>query len=79
MGGDSEEIAALTIKLREAEQKAKDAEENMMQAALYGKDLLDKNIELEAQNEAAQQEKHESNLKLQVKINNKVIALVEAH
>jgi len=68
MGGDSEEIAALTIKLREAEQKAKDAEENMMQAALYGKDLLDKNIELEAQNEAAQQEKHESNLKLQAKL-----------
>jgi len=68
MGGDSEEIAALTIKLREAEQKAKDAEENMMQAALYGKDLLHKNIELEAQNEAAQQEKHESNLKLQAKL-----------
>jgi len=68
MGGDSEEIAALTIKLREAEQKAKDAEENMMQAALYGKDLLDKNIELEALNEAAQQEKHESNLKLQAKL-----------
>ena len=66
MGGDSQEIAALTIQLRDAEQKAKDAEQNMMQAALYGKDLLDKNIELEAQNEAAQQEKHESNLKLQV-------------
>jgi len=68
MGGDSEEIAALTIQLRDAEQKAKDAEQNMMQAALYGKDLLDKNIELEAQNEAAQQEKHESNLKLQAKL-----------
>jgi len=66
--GDSQEVAALTLKLRGAEQKAKDAEEMMMQAAQYGKDLLDRNIDLEAQNEAAQQEKHESNLKLQAKL-----------
>ena len=66
MGIDSEDIAALEIKLRDAEQRARDAEEMMMQAAQYGKGLLDKNIELDAQCEAAQQEKYESNLKLQV-------------
>ena len=66
MSMDSDEVAALMIKLKDAEQKAKDSEEMMMQAAQFGKDLLDRNIELEAQNEAAQQEKHEGNLKLQV-------------
>jgi len=68
MGIDSEDIAALEIKLRDAEQRARDAEEMMMQAAQYGKGLLDKNIELDAQCEAAQQEKYESNLKLQAKL-----------
>jgi len=68
MGAHSEDIAALEIKLRDAEQKARDAEEMMMQAAQYGKGLLDKNIELEAQCEAAQQDKYESNLKLQAKL-----------
>ena len=66
MSMDSDEVAALMIKLKDAEQKAKDSEEMMMQAAQFGKDLLDRNIELEAQNEAAQQEKHEGNLKLRV-------------
>ena len=66
MEADNDEIAALTRQLRDAEQKAKDAEANMMQAAQFGKDLLDRNIELEAQNEAALQDKYESNLKLQV-------------
>jgi len=68
MSMDSDEVAALMIKLKDAEQKAKDSEEMMMQAAQFGKDLLDRNIELEAQNEAAQQEKHEGNLKLQAKL-----------
>jgi len=68
MSADKEDIAALEVKLREAEQRAKDAEEMMMQAAQYGKGLLDRNIELEAQSEAAQQEKYESNLKLQAKL-----------
>jgi hypothetical protein len=66
MSAASEDIAALEMKLREAEQRAKDAEEMMMQAAQYGKGLLDRNIELEAQSEAAQQENYGSNLKLQV-------------
>ena len=66
MDSKDKELVALEFKLRDAEQKARDAEEMMMQAAQYGKELLDKNIELEAQHEAAQQDKHESNLKLQV-------------
>lgn len=68
MSAASEDIAALEMKLREAEQRAKDAEEMMMQAAQYGKGLLDRNIELEAQSEAAQQENYGSNLKLQAKL-----------
>jgi len=68
MEADNDEIAALSRQLRDAEQKAKDAEANMMQAAQFGKDLLDRNMELEAQNEAALQDKYESNLKLQAKV-----------
>eukprot|EP00092_Neocalanus_flemingeri_P029725 GFUD01032273.1.p1 GENE.GFUD01032273.1~~GFUD01032273.1.p1 ORF type:complete len:590 (+),score=186.75 GFUD01032273.1:44-1813(+) len=68
MGTHSEDIAALEIKLRDAEQRATDNEAMMMQAAQYGKGLLDKNMELDAQCEAAQQEKYECNLKLQAKM-----------
>ena len=39
--------------LLRAESRARDAEAMMMQAAEYGKDLLEKNIELEASTEAS--------------------------
>ena len=38
----------------------------MIQAAEYGKDLLEKNMALETDFEAVQQEKHKLNLRLQV-------------
>ena len=60
------ELDELQSKLKVAEQKAKDAESMMFQAAQYGKDLLEKNMSLEASNEEMLQEKHELNLKLQV-------------
>ena len=43
------ELDELQSKLKVAEQKAKDAESMMFQAAQYGKDLLEKNMSLEAQ------------------------------
>ncbi len=65
--GDSEaELASLKTRLAAAEQRAKDSEAMMIQAAEYGKDLLEKNMALETDFEAVQQEKHELNLRLQV-------------
>ena len=61
-----EDVSMLEKKLMEAEQRAKDAEDNMRQAAMYGKVLLEKNMELETQFEGLQQEKYETNLRLQV-------------
>jgi len=55
-------------RLEEAERRAADAESKMMQAALYGKELLERNMELEAANEAALQEKHQAGLRLQEKL-----------
>jgi len=63
---EKEEISVLTRKLSVAEQSAKDSDEMIMQDAVYGKELLEKNTMLEAQYEALNQEKHENNLKLQV-------------
>ena len=64
---DSEaELAGLKSRLAAAEQRAKDSEAMMIQAAEYGKDLLEKNMALETDFEAVQQEKHELNLRLQV-------------
>lgn len=68
MGNEKEEITVLKRKLSVAEQSAKDSEEMMMQAAVYGKELLEKNMMLETQYEALNQEKHECNLKLQAKL-----------
>ena len=59
-------MASLKSKLAAAEQRAKDSEAMMIQAAEYGKDLLEKNMALETDFEAVQQEKHELNLRLQV-------------
>ena len=55
-------------RLEEAERRAADAESKMMQAAQYGKELLERNMELEAANEAALQEKHQAGLRLQEKL-----------
>jgi len=63
-----EDVSMLEKKLMEAEQRAKDAEDNMRQAAMYGKVLLEKNMELETQFEGLQQEKYETNLRLQAKL-----------
>ena len=64
---DSEaELVSLKSRLAAVEQRAKDSEANMMMAAEYGKDLLEKNMALESEFEAIQQEKHELNLRLQV-------------
>ena len=70
MADTEEELRQVRIKLIEMEQKARDTENMLMQAAQYGKDLLEKNIELESNNENLQQEKYEINLKLQVIISN---------
>ena len=59
-------IDNLKSRLAAAEQRAKDSEAMMIQAAEYGKDLLEKNMALETDFEAVQQEKHELNLRLQV-------------
>ena len=65
--GDSEaELDSLKSRLEAAEQRAKDSEAMMIQAAEYGKDLLEKNMAMESEFEAIQQEKHELNLRLQV-------------
>ena len=67
---DSEaELVSLKSRLAAVEQRAKDSEANMMMAAEYGKDLLEKNMALESEFEAIQQEKHELNLRLQVPSN----------
>lgn len=68
MAGD-EEVSKLKAMLAQAEAKIKEAEANMYQAALYGQDLLEKNMSLETSNEELQQEKHELNLKFQAKLN----------
>ena len=62
------ELEDLQSRLKVAEQKAKDAESMMFQAAEYGRDLLEKNMSLESSYEDLMQEKHELNLKLQVKM-----------
>ena len=59
-------MASLKTRLAAAEQRAKDSEAMMIQAAEYGKDLLEKNMALETDFETLQQEKHELNLRLQV-------------
>ena len=56
----------LKSRLAAAEQRAKDSEAMMIQAAEYGKDLLEKNMALERDYETIQQEKHELSLRLQV-------------
>ena len=64
---DSEaELVRLKSRLAAAEQRAKDSEAMMIQAAEYGKDLLEKNMALERDYETIQQEKHELSLRLQV-------------
>ena len=63
---EEEDISKLKERLAVAEQKARDSEAMMIQAAEYGKDLLEKNIALENNFDTLQQEKHELHLKLQV-------------
>ena len=63
---EEEDITKLKERLAVAEQKARDSEAMMIQAAEYGKDLLEKNIALENNFDTLQQEKHELHLKLQV-------------
>ena len=63
---EEEDITKLKERLAVAEQKARDSEAMMIQAAEYGKDLLEKNIALESNFDTLQQEKHELHLKLQV-------------
>ena len=60
------ELDSLKTRLVASEQKAKDSEAMMIRAAEYGKDLLEKNMSLESNFDALQQEKHELNLRLQV-------------
>ena len=60
------ELDSLKTRLTASEQKAKDSEAMMIRAAEYGKDLLEKNMSLESNFDALQQEKHELNLRLQV-------------
>jgi len=62
-----ETINRLKHAVEKANAAAKDYEDKMMKAALYGKDLLDKNIQLEHQIEADRQEKYELNMRLQAK------------
>ena len=69
MDDSEEELHSVRVKLAETEQKARDTETMLIQAAQYGKDLLERNIELESNIDNLQQEKHELNLKLQVIIN----------
>ena len=59
------DITGLTIYLK-AEARAMEAEEKMRQAAEFGKDLLEKNIEMGSELDVIKQEKHELSLKLQV-------------
>ena len=68
MTDTSDEIVALKAQLAAAETKAKEVETMMIQAAQYGKDLLEKNIELETNIDKCIQDKHELQLKLQVGI-----------
>ena len=53
----------------QAEARAAEAEEKMRQAAEIGKDLLEKNMQMGAELDVLQQEKHEINLRLQTKLN----------
>ncbi|XP_023334468.1 protein Spindly-B isoform X2 [Eurytemora carolleeae] len=61
-------INRLQKDLERAKDDAKDFENKMMKAAMLGKELLDKNLELENAIEIARQEKHELGLKLQAKV-----------
>jgi len=60
-------ISRLKSELESANNEARDFEGKMMKAALYGKELLDKNLELEAELEREKQEKYETNLRFQAK------------
>ena len=53
----------------QAEARAAEAEEKMRRAAEIGKDLLEKNMQMGAELDILQQEKHEINLRLQTKLN----------
>jgi len=65
---DAEEIISKYKSEAEAARaEAKDFEDKMMKAALYGRDLLEKNLELESQLEKEKQEKHEAQLRFQTK------------
>jgi len=69
MDDSEEELNRVRVKLAETEQKSRDTETMLIQAAQYGKDLLERNIELESNIDNLQQEKYELNLKLQAKVN----------
>ena len=53
---------------KRAEERAREAEENMLKAAQFGRDLLNRVKELEAGLETERQERHELILKLETKI-----------
>ncbi len=63
----------LKSRLAAEEQRAKDSEAKIIQAAEHGKKLLEKNMALERDQrdyETVQQENHELNLRLQVVVEN---------
>lgn len=62
------DLAQLEVKMAEVEERKRDAEENMMRAAQFGKDLLDKNQEITGKLDIFEQEKYELQMMLQSKL-----------
>jgi len=62
------EVALLEMKLTQSQEEKREAEVNMMQAAEFGKELLDKNQELTKKVDFIEQEKHEIQMMLQGKL-----------
>jgi len=62
------EVALLEVKLNESEEKKREAEVNMMQAAQFGKELLDQNQDLKKKVDIIEQEKYELQMMVQSKV-----------
>ena len=59
-------MEALELRVANLEAEKRQVEENMIKAAQFGKELLDKNTELETKLEILEQEKHETHKKFKV-------------
>lgn len=62
------DLAQLEVKMAEVEERKRDAEENMMRAAQFGKELLEKNQEITGKVDILEQEKYELQMMLQSKL-----------